>query len=186
MARSPEGERLPKLIGEAIVVWSQIEATWAHIFFQLVYAGIGEPLGLDVDDGRPVVQEDPRWAEKRNRAAAVFFSVPSSKNQRRMVVELAKVALKEKPEVLNALKKLANRTDKMSEWRNKFAHAYYDRPLLRRGNAVFYGPIAVSELGKHQFTEAEISNQIVEFGTLRNLMNHAMLAVVDLDDPPVV
>jgi hypothetical protein len=177
-------DTLPKLIGEAIVSWSQIEAVWAHIFFHLVYDGLGAPLGIDTETGTPMPEEDPHWRQKRARAAAVFFSVPNSKNQRRMVVELAAEALKAKPEIFASLKKLAGMTDTLSEWRNKFAHAYYERPMTFQNNQVLYGPIAVSQLGKYQYSEVEATKKIAEFEELLNLMNQVMLATMDLDDPP--
>jgi len=178
-------DRLPQLIGDAIVVWSQIEATWALIFFHLAYDGLGEPVGINPETGEAEVQRDPYRSAKQERAAAIFFSVPNSRSQRRMVVDLAAVALKSsKPDLFVTLKRLAKRTDKLSDWRNKFAHAYYDRPITIEGTIVTWGPVAVATFSKHQFSEHEIQQQITEFKKLSDAMNSLLMAVWDVADPP--
>ena len=70
----PQPDRLTVLVGEAIIEWSRIEATWAHIFLNLLYSDLGEPEPTT----QPISDVDPYFQQKRDRAAAVFFSVPNS------------------------------------------------------------------------------------------------------------
>lgn len=181
-AESPD--RLVVLIGEVIVVWSQIEATWAHIFFNLLYEGFGAKATSDPETGGYVDPEDS--AQKRERAAAVYFSIPNSRNQRRMVVSLAEVALAKKPKTVEAISKLARKTDKLSEWRNRLAHAYYDRDMTFEGTKIIYGDLQVSPHGKYKFSEAQVEKQIEAFQELDRKMGQLLLATFDLDELPEV
>jgi hypothetical protein len=173
-------DRLTLLIGEAIVAWSQIESTWAHIFFNLLFDGYGAKPRSDqavTDDAE--ARNEP--AQQRDRAAAVYFSVPNSRNQRRMVVALARVALADKPDAVSVISKLAARTDKLSEWRNRLAHAYYDRPTSWKNGKRVYGDVQVSSHGQHRFGVPEVEEQIKHFEELDAKMTHLLLAVADLD-----
>jgi hypothetical protein len=47
-----------------------------------------------------------------------------------------------------------------------------------------WGPAAVATFSKHQFSEHEIQQQIIEFKELLDIMNSLLMAVWDLADPP--
>lgn len=177
MTKTPDP--LTLLVGEAIVAWSRVESGWAEIFFHLIYDDFGHAPkdGPQKKDALFEAMADRR--AKRDRAAAIYFSVPSGRGQRRMVLGLAEVALKNDQDAMKTLRKLADKTDKLGTWRNQIAHAFYDQFMIDVGDATILSGVEMNAQPRHGFQDPlkEIPDRIREFNELGNNLLQMYLAI---------
>jgi hypothetical protein len=164
-----------RLIGDALVTWSEIENLWRTIFPRLLFLGFRHEFRKDELKYGPY---SPANAAV-DRGLAMWDSLASSAAQLDLLLAVAPIALsqEERQAGLARLLKLAKDTHTKRGLRNAVAHSGFERPLRvhRTGPegkmAITMGPLNLTDnahsliRGKDPYTE--IPRIIEEFKTHR-------------------
>jgi hypothetical protein len=162
MADDPS-ERLMRLIGDALVTWSEVENLWRSIFPRVLFLGFRHEFRKDELKYGPFREGDTA----RDRAMAVWDSLTSSAAQIDLLLSVAPIALSqaERQKGLARLLALAKETHKKRGLRNAVAHSGFERPIrfVRTGPegkmTLTAGPLTLTDnahsliRGKDPYTE---------------------------------